>query len=315
MDLHPSSGILALARASTIEWIDSQDGHLIDVHSNLQDSPLRLLRFNPHANRLASASAAGRLCLSSPSKPNPAAPVCADTKREGVLSLAFIDQARRLAVAFSNGILEIREAQTLRLERELRLRAKPIALTANPDGSRLAISYSRDALKPEDSRVDLLDLRTARYTPMQDASRLSRTWFRSLLFHPNGKLLFTGDSGLQGIASWDVGTGQQISSFAGTGRQGSGSRGIALSPDGQTLVSTFGDGALGFWDATSSTPLLQLLRQPSAEIRFSLAGDRLFINTYDAIEVFGTTVSPAHRRPVRFNAAPTSVPRGTGSPL
>ncbi len=306
MDIHPGGNVLALGSGSVVELVASDDGHLLEAFRDLHQSLITAVAFVPGGDSLASASRSGRLCLSpaghllgSSSRSRTPVP-CADSPHGDIAAIAYIEAGRRIASGFTRGFLQIRDVLTLRLEQEIPLRAGLSSLATNRDGSLLALSYHTELLGTEGPRVELFDVRSGRLIPLEAAFRGMRFAVRSLAFHPSLGRLYAGDAGLHGIGFWDLATRRYARSFPGAGRQGGSSRDLALSPDGQIIASTFGDGALGIWDAASGEPLLQLLRQPMAQLCFSPDGDRLFVNTYDAIEVFDTRVSPASRRPIRF---------------
>jgi WD40 repeat protein len=71
----------------------------------------------------------------------------------------------------------------------------------------------------------------------------------SCRFDPKGRFLFTSSENYS-LQRWDLSTGKSIS-FAG---HDSWAFSLAVSPDGQTLISGGGDGKLIWWPATAETP-------------------------------------------------------------
>jgi WD40 repeat protein/serine/threonine protein kinase len=308
MDLSPDGAVLALGSGTAIELVDARDGRLLERMGELHRSQIRELAFAPDGKSLASASAGGRLCVSAlPDGADSRAPRlslrCIDAPYGDIPALAFLEGGRRIAAGFAQGHIQIREVSTLRLEREFRLRARLSTLAANRAGTLLAVAYLMTMPPKSGPRVEFLEVSSGRLLPLADMAREVRFFARTLRFHPRSGHLYVGDSGLEGIGFWDLDTRRKAGALPGPGKQGVGSRDLAFSPDGQILVSTFGDGALAVWDLAAGDSLLHLFRQPMKQVRFAPDGVRLFVNTYDAIEVFDTRARAEARRAIRYSGA------------
>ncbi len=94
-----------------------------------------------------------------------------------------------------------------------------------------------------------------------------RTWASSLVFHPDGKRLFTAD--YHGVVHcWDfAGATQPMWTIAEADRDNV--RALVVSPDGRQLISAGDDRVIKVWDCATGAPVTRI--EGHAECIFSLA--------------------------------------------
>ena len=73
------------------------------------------------------------------------------------------------------------------------------------------------------------------------------SYVTSVAFDPEGRRLVSG--GFDGVRLWDVTSGREVLTLAGTYGP------LSFSPDGRRLLSGGGSGTLIVWDATGVTPV------------------------------------------------------------
>lgn len=72
-----------------------------------------------------------------------------------------------------------------------------------------------------------------------------------ITFHPDGKVIATGDTG-GALHFWDMDTGEQLQTF--TGHKGGKVTGLTFTSDGQTLASSGWDGTVLLWEMETILP-------------------------------------------------------------
>jgi beta-lactamase regulating signal transducer with metallopeptidase domain len=155
-----------------------------------------------------------------------------------ILAAAYSPDGRTLALAFENGTVELRDADTGELRHTLTGHTDAVTCLAySPDGKTLATGSP-------DRTVKLWD---------PDAGRERRTltghtsWVYAVTFSSDGQLLASGGYD-RTIRLWDPATGRERASLTG---HASAVRALAFARDGKTLASGGGDQTVRLWDLTT----------------------------------------------------------------
>jgi WD40 repeat protein len=178
----------------------------------------------------------------------------------------------------------------------LRLPSAVLGLAFSPDGSQLAIPFG--AILSEDDGIEVRDVGSG--------ERLARLpvdgEVRTVAFSPDGSLLAGGQGEPHtGVAGGVVGTAH-LWATDGWRRVGAPlalreatALAVAFSPDGRTLATSHGDGAVVLWDVASQQPIGSPLPGPTetyTTARFTPDGRRLFVLQDDG-SAFRWEVDPA----------------------
>ncbi|WNG19635.1 WD40 repeat domain-containing serine/threonine-protein kinase [Cystobacter fuscus] len=223
-----------------------------------------------------------------------------------ILVLAFSPDGRQLASAGYDGevrLWDVTTGQSRRLQEQDREHLIPLALLFSPDGSHLAsaaeqgqtvrlwnlatgaahrlgheglvraIRFSPDggtlATGGTDNALHLWDLEGTHLRRIH----VGGTGVQHLLFSPDGQSLLTAGARDHAIRRWDVRMGRALEPLEGHGGK---VNGMALSGDGQRLVSASDDETLRLWDLASRTSrVLRGHTGPVLEVRFSPDGRRI----------------------------------------
>ncbi|MCI0456777.1 MAG: protein kinase, partial [Gemmataceae bacterium] len=158
---------------------------------------------------------------------------------EGVWSVAFSPDGKRLASGSWDNTVKVWEAQTgqelLSLKGQV---GYPQGVTFSPDGKHLASALQDRTVKVWDSQTgqELLSLKG------------HTRGISGVAFSPDGKRLASASRD-RTLKVWDSQTGQELLSLKGhSGMVWS----LAFSPDGKRLASASEDGTVKIWDATTS---------------------------------------------------------------
>ena len=145
-------------------------------------------------------------------------------------------------------------------EAQNQLEQQPPALAANQTPTNRAPAAGDVTLPPG----ALVRLGSQRFR--QQAAR-----FGFLAFSPDGKVLYSGDSGGT-VHVWDVGSGKELFQFR-TFTGGSGQ--VAISPDLKVAATSDFKGKLGIWDVATGNSLFQMPGQSGSRIGFARDGKTL----------------------------------------
>jgi WD40 repeat protein len=181
-------------------------------------------------------------------------------------SVAFAPDGRTLAVGRGasdrSGVLLLWDPEAGRERSVLRQTGLVTAVAFSPDGTSLAAAYHEQYPGGRPGFVlELWDPRAGR----QKASWVARQWMiRTLAFSPDGKTLIScGRDGT--VKFWDVPAGRERVTL----RAPEGFEGLALSPDGQTLVTVAGgpsrQGVVRRWDVAAGRERAGLF-EPGCEV-------------------------------------------------
>jgi serine/threonine protein kinase/WD40 repeat protein len=170
-------------------------------------------------------------------------------------ALVFSPDSRRVA-AIQGDSIAVFELSTGEAKHHWQTRGKPYAMDFDPASERLAVGYLGSnivSIYKADTGSEELEL------PIGGTSGSSVAW------HPEGKLLATGDSEGR-IQIWDVKTRTRLVALEGHVEQVTS---LSFHPGGEFLVSTSWDGGVRLWQPS---PGRLLMRLPlSAWVRFSSA--------------------------------------------
>jgi WD40 repeat protein len=108
-------------------------------------------------------------------------------------------------------------------------------------------------------------------------------WVHSMLFHPTEPILISAGGGLiqdYTIQIWDCRSGEVVGILAG---HNGNINGMAISPDGRTLVSASNDCKLKVWDLLTQTEIATLTGhwEQVTSVAFSADGRQIFSGGYD----------------------------------
>jgi hypothetical protein len=184
----------------------------------------------------------------------------------GVIAVAVTPDGRRIVTARGNGnttvgdgVARIWDAVSGRQLQEFKVPNGVFwSVAVTPDGQRIVTGG-------EDGTVRLWDALSGREL-FKVKGYTHRVW--SVAVTPDGQRIVTG--GWEGTAKlWDVDSGRQLQEFtepagqvqSGDGDDGPGSRriwSVAMTPDGQRIITVGKDGTARVWDVVSGRELLQL---------------------------------------------------------
>jgi WD40 repeat protein len=94
-------------------------------------------------------------------------------------------------------------------------------------------------------------------------------WITSIVFSPDGKLIFTG-ADEKFVRQWDSVTGQEIRSYASDGNE---IYGVAISPDGNLLAGSDQGGTIYVWDVKTGENLHVLTGHAGLGLRVTFSND------------------------------------------
>jgi WD40 repeat protein len=202
----------------------------------------------------------------------------------GVWAVTFSPDGKTLASAGAAGIIELREAPSLRLTSTIKTRYRPILhLAFSPDGKILAAAGG-DAGRA-DGNVFSFGAVTLWDVP---AGRLRATFHgrhgraRAVAFSPDAKTLATGLGA--SVWLWEVETGKERARLDGHRRY---VHAVAFSPDGRVLASGDADGSIVCWDLLAHKERARL-RGPDSDVvvlAFTDGGKRLLSLTWGGTAV------------------------------
>ena len=172
----------------------------------------------------------------------------------------FIVLLLLLGASTVGGALLGRPNEVKEPEAQKQVDRQPAALAANQTPANRAPAAVDGALPPG----ALVRLGSQRFR--QQAAR-----FGFLAFSPDGKVLYSGDSGGT-VHVWDVGSGRELfhfQTFAGASGQ------VAISPDLKVVATSDFKGKLGIWDVATGNSLFQMPGQSGSRIGFARDGKTL----------------------------------------
>jgi WD40 repeat protein len=271
----------------------------LDPSLHGQTMGVTVLAISPDGTRLVSGGADGTLVLWDVVKRSPITPP-RDAHEGAVSNLAFSADGKKIVSSGTRGTLQVWDSGTLQPTGSPpppHLNAV-FAATFSPDGRKIA-SAASDGIR-------LWDLTTGKQTWLDQSLDESDDLadIRSVAFSPNGKILALGGSGGT-VGLWDIAAQRQI------GRLGADSSSLGLdagqltrsgapspmetpgpavtsltfSPDGLTIASGHGAGAVILWDVTTRqrlgpaldghlTPVMSLAYSPDGRTLASASSAR-----------------------------------------
>ncbi len=194
-----------------------------------------------------------------------------------VVSLAYLQDGRQLAVALEDGTVELRHAETGVLVRTL-LPATGVAgaVAASPDGKRIAFSAT-------DAAIHLWDLGRNIFLGELPGHLDAIV---ALAFSPDGRLLASASRD-QSAALWDVDAGKLLVDLAKPANEPTA---LAFSPDGGRLAVGDTAGGIRYWDLASlrdiayvptrDVPITALAYSPDGK-HFAVGGEQGFLSLWD----------------------------------
>ncbi len=216
--------------------------------------------------------------------------------------IAVSPDGRTLAVAHSDGVVDLLDTATLRRRRVLRaLDGAPASVDFSPDGRLLAVTGVG-------GRVTLWNARTlAPEGELEGVHALSP----ALAFSPDGKLLAAAEADLAGpllprpLRVWDVRT-RTLTAFRGRSANGS----IAFSPDGELIAAAAGELGTHVRDVRTGSLVKRLGTSDSPHsVAFSPDGELLFVGQYDGRgQLFSTETWKPVGRPLEGHTGRITFP-------
>lgn len=150
--------------------------------------------------------------------------------KQGVMSLSWAPDNRRIASGSPDGTLRIWDAESGDMLRILHLGHSVWFVNWSPDGSKIAMNNG--------TILDAETLEELMRLPGDAASSRASSW------SPDGRRIATAFG--KEIKIWDVATGQEVMTLATTGRVGR----VSWSPDGRKIASgSAGEGRARIWNA------------------------------------------------------------------
>jgi hypothetical protein len=174
--------------------------------------------------------------------------------------LDFTRDSRRLAVALTNGSVNLYEVSTGDLVQSLSISIPELRLKLSPNGSQIALfSEAR-----KEARI--LDLSSGQLI----ASLSHGAGVRGAAWHPNGQTLATACDDFN-VYVWKPPQRRPLMSFAG---HQSSCTDVVFDPQGQLLASSSWDGTTRLWDLATERQLVSLA-QTGEELLFNTDGRSL----------------------------------------
>jgi WD40 repeat protein len=214
--------------------------------------PIGSVAFSPDGLTVATANEMGRVQLWDVPFGDEALAVRSHTRR--AYAVAFSPDGRRIAAGGQNPIVEIWDATRGQEQRSLEpLEGFIRSLAFHPDGRHLVTVAARKGSRSVESLVRVWDVMSERVEPVW-AQHPAEVFPVAAAVGPGGRLL--ASAGTEGaLKLWDLNTGQQLRTLAGTGGA---IRSIAFNADGLRLASAAADGIVRVWEVASGRLLHQL---------------------------------------------------------
>ncbi len=220
---------------ATIKCWDAGTWQELRVMSGANLTGVAAIRYSPDGKTIAAGVGDGRVDFYDAESGSFRKTLTCDD--QGVATLSFSHDGKRLAVAGSGQVVRIWDLET---QTEIYQPAAPIlCFAASPDGRWLALGK-------RDGSVDVWDVAAGRKA---GSLKGSARRVAEIAFSPDGLLLATaGDTGESAIRVWDVASGDVKHVIQGHRAYAAG---MAFSPDGLTLASASHDGAVRLWNMES----------------------------------------------------------------
>lgn len=194
-----------------------------------------------------------------------------------VVSLAFLQDGTRIALALDDGTIELRDAATgARLRTLLPATGRPGAVAASPDGQLLAFSGENDGIQIWDMKQNIF----LSELPGHDDAIVA------LAFSPDGKMLASIGRDQSAIL-WDVAANKMHLDLSKPACE---PLSLAFSPDGSRLAIGDAGGGIRYWELatlreiayvpTRDLPITALAYSPDGK-SFALGGEHGVLNLWD----------------------------------
>ena len=239
---NPRGTELAAAGEGIIKVWDSASGREL-VAFDAETERVSCLRFTPDGKQLASAGVDSTATFWRPGDGKRLDVI--DLVMDDVCVIAFSPDGKTIAAAGSVGGVKVRQLEGSEQSRILKGHEGPVfGLRFSPDGSTLA-SLGGDGT----ARLWDADTGTEKaVVQIVEEGGLPSTG--DLAFSPDGALLATvrAGPGEGRVRLWDAATGQDVCTLDTPITFSIGFRGVAFSPDGRLLVSSYSRRGLAIWD-------------------------------------------------------------------
>jgi WD40 repeat protein/serine/threonine protein kinase len=265
---------------------DSQDGTAMGVWDSLENSELAVLRsegarfltaaWSPDGSQIVTGTRDGTLRVWDPASDVPIFDLRQHDDAIGMLS--FAEGGKRILSGSRDGEVRVWEAES-GLELGVLYRGDLAPLAASPDGKRLILMPGRPS--PTETKVDLTlwntDLSSVQAVLLPQDLRGARP---SFAFGPRGKIVRgIGDS----IYIRDGNTGEELVRLRG---HESLVRLVALSSDGQRIISVARDGMARIWDANTGPGSVSIDAHPEKAAAVAVSPDGRYFATGGAGQTF-----------------------------